>query len=67
MPHFRQDDEYCHDPAVPSRGGELSCLGLGQSANSGREWIGPSILPNDLFEEDRESICELLGDVPGSL
>ena len=63
--YIRQEEEYGSDPAVPSRGGELTCLGLGQSASSGRDWISPSILPNDLFEEDRESICELLGDVAG--
>ena len=48
--------------AVPSKGVELTCLGLGQSASSGH-WPSPS--PLEMFDDARESVCELLGDVAG--
>lgn len=59
------DDGFGNDSAVPARGDELTCIGLGQTATAGR-WPSP-LFPTtlDLFEDDRESVCELLGDVPG--
>jgi ubiquitin carboxyl-terminal hydrolase 4/11/15 len=42
-------------------------MSLGQTASSG-PWTSPTTLfPTtlDLFEDDRESVCELLGDVAG--
>ena len=61
---FRNDeDAYAPDGAVPTKGVELSCLALGQSASSG-PWLSPG--PLELFDDDRESVCELLGDVAGN-
>lgn len=64
----RNDDEaFCNESAIPARGMELSCLSLGQTASSG-PWPSPTpLFPTalDLFEDDRETVCELLGDVAG--
>ena len=57
------DDAFAADSAAPSKAGELSCLGLGQSAGTG-PW--PSPTPLELFEDERDSFCELLGDVSDS-
>jgi len=65
---WNDDDAFGGDSAAPARGTELSCLGMGQSASSG-PWPSPApLFPGtlELLEEDRESVCELLGDVSDS-
>lgn len=65
---WNDDEAFCNESAIPARGMELSCLSLGQTASSG-PWPSPTpLFPTalDLFEDDRESVCELLGDVADS-